>query len=222
MRRLTPEEQRLVVRALWIVDRLAPRIARQWPAAEADDLRSIGNLIAVEHIGEWDPSAGVSYDAYVYKRIEGAMLDHAHKVTFGMDGAVRAAVSSQLRLPAVGPGRAVAGSSEESRALTVADLRRRSAVITAATLLASGMSTGGEEAIVELETRTRRERAMERIVAGLPEDEARFAHYFFREELRRGEIAERLEVSPRTVQRLHNRVEDKIVAALESEMLRDD
>jgi len=101
-------------------------------------------------------------------------------------------------------------------------MRRRTAELVAAHLLTETQSAGGEDEVVRLETRARCGRAIEAAVAEMPPDEARFAHLFYREELGRNKIAQRLDVSPRTVQCLHNRGEVKLVLALDAEMLHDE
>lgn len=67
---------RTTERLVKLAEKLARKVARRWRYADVDELAQIGLLAAVERAGAYDASRGISFEAFVSRRMRGAMNDH--------------------------------------------------------------------------------------------------------------------------------------------------
>jgi len=216
MRPLTADEQRLVKEAMWIPRLLAPRIAREWPV-ERDEVLAVGDLILVEHVPSYDPTHHPRYDAYVYQRVWGGMLDYAHKKKLGLEAEVRALVGAELRSENAGsaPVR-LSSSAAASRADTEEYLKLRVAEVAASSVLAEPRAAGGEDTVIEALDRERRRRAVQRVLLEkLSPAERTFVDEFYHQERTLDEIAAAAVVSKKTSQRAHAGIKATVKETIE-------
>ncbi len=70
-------EHRWVLQARLMIERVATRLHRQYPAkTELAELVSIGMLTAAEQARRYDPARGTPFDAFVHPSVFGAMMNH--------------------------------------------------------------------------------------------------------------------------------------------------
>ena len=69
------ERNALVEGALDTVRNVAFMVARQYPAADVDDLIQLGAVGAMQAAGKYDATRGIPFAAFAYRRIRGSMLD---------------------------------------------------------------------------------------------------------------------------------------------------
>ena len=87
----------LVMAHVSLVKILAQRLAQRLPSqVDVSELVSVGVLGLVEAAGRYEPSLGVPFDAFVRRRVHGAMLDALR----GMDWAPRSLRRSRRELDA--------------------------------------------------------------------------------------------------------------------------
>lgn len=74
---------RLILANLPLVKHLAGRLAVRLPALlTQDDLEGYGVFGLIEAIEKYDPSLGVDFQTYAYRRVRGAMLDELRRLSW--------------------------------------------------------------------------------------------------------------------------------------------
>jgi RNA polymerase sigma factor FliA len=76
---LTEEQQRWVEHAVPRVGAIARALAPRIAHASLDELTSAGYEGLVEAAQRYDPGTGVPFTAFAYRRVKGAMIDHARR-----------------------------------------------------------------------------------------------------------------------------------------------
>ncbi len=219
-KRLGPREQALVTSALPLVDLLARRVGRRFPTVPAADLRSAGHEAVVLAALTYDPTLGVPFRTFAWKRIMGALVHDAPNEAFGtLHQRIRLAFAADTSEP---PGEltleeALLDTPEAARARALAWVRKQAAGMILAALFEAGQTAGGEDDVVARETQVRAREALDRALAALTDDERYFVERHYRDGATFDVLAVELAVVPRTVVRLHEAVKTKLAKALRRE-----
>jgi len=218
-RTLTAAEQRLVEKALPIVDVLARRVARRY-RSDVDQFASVGSEAAIDAVRTFDPTLGTPFEVFAFKRVVGAMRRESVNELFGhLHVAIRKAFSadddmaqppSELELD-----EALEDSPEKARERAVSWIRKQTAGMLVASIHAElNRTLGGEAAVIAREERRRASAMLELAIQDLNEEERYFVRRFYQEGATLELLAKERTVAVRTVSRLHDRIKAKLAKAL--------
>jgi RNA polymerase sigma factor for flagellar operon FliA len=201
-----------------MVARLVRSAARRWPELSIAELESIGNEAAVRAACVFDPSKGVPFEAYAYRRVQGELRRMAAHEALGHRAGIEAVFrvdgdASEQEPQATSLDEAMSDTPECARARAVAFTRREAAALVAAALLAEGPLPADEQ-LDARQARARALAALEAAVDRLPEPQSQLVELHYKQGLTLQEIAERFGRSTRTVQRLHEAVKERLAQAL--------
>jgi len=218
-RALTREQQALVAEAIPMVRALAHRLRRRFPEVPLGDFVSMGHEAAVRAASTFDPSRGVPFAGFAYKRVAGAMLRDATEESFGsLHMAVRRAFAADpdaARPPAeITLDEALEDTPDRARARAVAWARRQAAGALLASLAELGSSSTVEDRLGAKQAYARAVAALAEAEAELDPEHRRFVQRYYREGASYETIAAELGVVVRTVTRIHDRVKDRLARAL--------
>lgn len=213
---LTREQQRLVESVLERIRALARHFAYLWPSVNGDDLEGEGRLAATEAALRYDASIHESFDAFAYKRYRGAMIDHARKILRDVPKVMAQIADTERR----DEGGALEGpdlladilSDAPAEASVVHSLRRQATVMVAS--LVGTLGSGGEAEWIEHMGAQLARQEIERGIASVDETDATFIRGFYFEGKTLNQIAAQLNVSKRTVQRIHDHAKGMLHAWL--------
>jgi RNA polymerase sigma factor (sigma-70 family) len=219
--RPTKELQKRVEQARRKVRQMARRYARRWPSVEEEELIGVGDHAVAEILDGFDASRGKELDAYVFKRIRGAMHDHARKV-------LGDAMMEAERIDHVDvdddddmdddSSRFVAASAPTERDFVASGLKRR-AVASLAALRASSDASGEDELISRID-RARQVRSLHLAVDELDEPMRRFVRVRFFDGATLEAAAAAVGRTKRTGQRLEIRATEWLFAWFRGEARR--
>ena len=218
-RALTREQQALVAEAIPMVRALAHRLRRRFPEVPLADFVSMGHEAAVRAACMFDPSRGVPFAGFAYKRVAGAMLRDATEESFGsLHVAVRRAFAADpdaARPPAeLTLDEALEDTPDRARARAVAWARRQAAGALLASLTELGSNSTVEDRLGARQAYARAVAALAEAEAELDPEHRRFVQRYYRESASYEAIAAELGVVVRTVTRIHDRVKERLARAL--------
>lgn len=208
-------QRELAAGAVPLAKKLARVFARSWPRVPEADFLSVGHEAIVGAAHRFRSDLGVPFEAFAYRPVWGAMMDLAHRETF----VVQANLRRMAALAVDAPGEVALdewlGASPSGREQVVEHLRGRAASLLAMAAPApEAPPPTPEEAFLEREDRARVMDALERAVSGLSEPERDLVQLMYREAHTLDAIADRMGTAKRTVQRLHDRVKQRLAAEL--------
>ncbi|MBI4954783.1 MAG: sigma-70 family RNA polymerase sigma factor [Myxococcales bacterium] len=213
-RALSAGERALVANATPLARALARRFVRRARHLEPGELESVASEALVHAALRFDPSLGIPFAVFAYKRVRGELLNAVVS-----EASRRRGLTSLLRLdpeedppPAGAWHGALEDSPEEARRRAAGWLAGAAASLVAGALLAEPPPRADEELAARQEA-AHAHRALERALAALDDDQARFLELYYRRGLTLDEAARELGVAKRTVQRWHEAA--KVVLARE-------
>ncbi len=216
-------EQRRFERVAKTVTLLAHRAHRKFPELSVDDLVSIGNEAAVDASRAFDEGRGIPFEIFAFKRIRGAMIRAATNEVFDpVSVAVKRAIQRELGSDMTPPAQvdletALEDTPEKVRARTVKWLREQAAAMLAGALVAhqtASESPQGEDAVAARDAYAKGHAKLGHLLSKLPDDEHRLFEALYRRSATLDEAAATLQVSKRTVQRLHDKMKERLAAQL--------
>ncbi len=216
--KLSSEQRALVESGAQLATRLARRARWRWPELSPDELLSIANEAVVLAARAFDPSRGVPFEAYAYRRVRGHLLRVGGAEAIGRSPPLRALLrvdddaTSQKSEPA-NLSEALSDTPPQARQRAVRYARREIAALIAAALLAPTPRQADEQIIVRDSTQ-RALAALESAVSRLPEPQRRFVDLYYRSGTKLEEIAAEFGRSIRTVQRLHDAIKSTLAIEL--------
>ncbi len=219
--RLSAEEQRLVEQAQPMVRALARLVRRRFPEIPLEDFVSTGAEEAARVAPLYDPSLGVPFDVFAFKRVRGNMLRKTPAEAFGkLHIVIKRALSADVEPPPseLTLDEALEDSPEKARARAVAWAKKQ-----AAGMLVAALHARTEEATPEAPS-TAREKTqtgavLSRALSGLDDDEQYFVKRYYHDEQPFEVIAGELGVVKRTVTRMHDRIKEKLAERLKRDGL---
>jgi RNA polymerase sigma factor (sigma-70 family) len=208
---LSRDQQRLVARSIWIVNVHAVDIARQWPRAREEDLRSVGHETLVTRSLSYDATVGATFETYVYKPVYFSMLDHAHKLTFGEDAGINALLRV-ARATAAEPDEdaeitRTRVSPEENRRAYERDMKERAAALLAAYAVTPRTP---EQELIDAEQHRRSDRLVRQVIDQAPERERTLFRMLYEDGATLKQLGEALACSERHAQRIHDQLKERL------------
>lgn len=218
--RLNSEQRAMVAKAAPRVPQIARSMRHLLGGISFEECESAGYEALVRAALRYDPSLGVPFIAYAYRRTRGAMLDAARQASPNRRRLARAirlveaadAASEAQAAPAqAGDPRVLAERVEAAAAM----IREITAAVVMTKLvpadtdrLADGESPGADEVVADAQTRAHVAAAMDRCE---PDERAMLDALYFRN-LSMHEYAEEVGVNVSTVSRRHSRALRKLAA----------
>lgn len=203
---------------------LARRQKRRFPGLSFDDLVASGNLAAVLAVKTYDETRGVPFEIFAMKRIRGAMLDLTADTTLNpVAKAVRLAVNERLGDFDMTPPaqldleEALEDTQEKARARAVAWLRNQAASMMATALLTQHEGSDrpiGEDAFAERDSYRHAYHHLTELLETIEPQEKILFQRLYREGSEAAAVARELDVSVRTLRRMHASLKEKLAAAL--------
>jgi RNA polymerase sigma factor for flagellar operon FliA len=219
-------EKRRFERVTKTVGLLAHRVHRKFPELSVDDLVSIGNEAAVEASQSFEEERGIPFEVYAFKRIRGAMLRAATREVFDpVNVAVKRAIQTQLELDMTPPAQvdletALHDTPEKIRARTVQWLRAQAASMLAGALVAQQTGADqpqGEDAFAARDAYAKGHAKLAALLPRLPEEEKTVFEQLYKKSASLDEAAATLGVSKRTIQRVHDKLKERLMLQLRRE-----
>jgi RNA polymerase sigma factor for flagellar operon FliA len=226
------ERNRLVIEHVGLVKSMAYRLMRRVPAqVELADLVSAGVLGLIEAAERFRPSAGVPFDAFARRRLQGAMLDSlrdldwaprsARRLRRQVDGAIAALRRELGREPREEEIGGALGMSDEEFARALDTVR--SLELGSIRQPAAGPDTDGQSLEVAVDPGEGPETQVERAelrchlaaaLGELPERERHVLALYYEEELTLAEIGEVIGVSESRVSQIRSLALARLRASL--------
>ena len=201
---LSPRQQALVASAApWVRD-IAKLVAYR-TGGRLDDLMSAGNEALVRAALRFDPDAGFTFQAFAFKRLQGAMIRvaFAESVSAKALQRVLGAAERDAALASAGEPAPVSHSSGWDR------MRDR-----ACALALAGATTEAADLLEDVQWKKYAVSTVQRLLDGLPEDQRRVVEAFYVEDLTIDQAAAKLNTSRSTVRRLHDKVKQRLHSSL--------
>ncbi len=216
-------ERKRFERVAKTVTLLAHRVHRKFPELPAEDLVSVGNEAAVEAARSYDESRDVPFEIFAFKRIRGAMLRASVREVFDpVNAAVKRAIQSRMDFDMTPPAQvdletALTDTPEVIRARTVRWLREQ-----ATSLLATAIVTRqegadapqGEEGVAARDAYARGHAKLKQLLEKLPPEESALFDSLYRQNDTLEDAATRLNTSKRTIQRMHQKLKERLAVQL--------
>jgi RNA polymerase sigma factor FliA len=207
---LTPEQQRDVENAMYMVERLARREARRRRRPDlVDDYISEGAHALANARFRFDSASDTPFEGYAFQRVKGAIHDYALKESRPLAERVRRALELGAEtLPAeeeANEAQAIHGTPEDARAAAQGFARDYATALVAAYLLADGPPDPLEALVVATE-RARERGAVLGALDRLPAEDSQLIQRHYVDGVPLKEMARERGVAERTVQRHHARL----------------
>lgn len=211
-------EKRRFERVAKTVSLLAHRIHRKFPELSVDDLVSVGNEAAVEASRSFDEERGIPFEVFAFKRIRGAMIRAGVREVFDpVHVAVKRAIQSQLDFDMTPPAQvdletALEDTPEKVRARTVKWLREQAAAMLAGALLAhqTASETPQGDVVAARDAYEKGHAKLAELLPKLPREELAVFECIYKKGSTLVETAEALQISKRTVQRVHDKLKSRL------------
>jgi len=232
----SPDHNELVIQHVGLVKAMAHRLAQRLPAqVEMVDLISVGVIGLIEAAKRYKPSMGVPFDAFVRRRLQGAMLDalrdldwaprSLRKLRRDLDGTVARLRHDLSREPREAEIAAAMDLTEEEYTKVLDQVR--SLELGAIRQLDSTGSDGAPllELVIDPDEgpeaklhRSELRRHLARALTDLPERERQVLALYYEEELTMAEIGQVIGVSESRVSQLRSLALSRLRSSLRSSL----
>ncbi len=213
MTKLTPQQQRLVTDALEEFSVMARSMAKRLKRVTVDDLIGAIHLELMRAAADFVPTRGTSFRAYASRGVVGAMLDCATKeqkaFAWKVAGSFLRTAESQ---EAPEEQESIEMSFEPAPSphdVLAQSIQARAAAI-ATRLVLAPMTEGSEDETIEHLDRKRALSVVLGLLASFSEEERELIRLLYEQGRTLSQVGEQLGIHQRSVQRVHNRVREKL------------